>query len=153
MTKIIIVATTCLLMLIFGGRSIAHDTAELTAEQPIIEETVESPTTVAYYFYNTVRCKSCLAIESMSHEVIESEFAAEIASGRLVWQMKNLDEEENEHFIEDYKLYTKSLVLVEFENGEQTRWQNCTKVWELLNKEEEFKQYVSDEVTAFLGKQ
>ena len=143
----------CLILLAIGGSVAAHDMIELTSQEPLVEEATAAPVTIAYYFYNTVRCKSCLAIETMSHEVIEQEFADEIASGRLVWQMKNLDEEENEHFIEDYKLYTKSLVLVEFVNGEQTKWQNCTKVWELLNKEKKFKKYVREEVKTFLGEQ
>ncbi|MCB9357386.1 MAG: hypothetical protein H6505_02345 [Calditrichaeota bacterium] len=108
-------------------------------------------TNVAYYFFNTVRCASCLKIEKYSHEAIETGFADQIASGTLTWMMKNLDEEENEHFIEDYKLFTKALVLVRYEDGKQVKWKNCDKVWELLNDEAEFKKYVEAQVAEFLG--
>ena len=65
--------------------------------------------------------------------------------------MKNLDEDANAHFIDDYKLFTKSLVLVRYENGQQTKWKNCDKVWELLHDEAAFKKYVESEVASFLG--
>jgi agmatine/peptidylarginine deiminase len=92
-----------------------------------------------------------LKIEKYSHEAIEAGFADQLASGNLSWMMKNLDEETNAHFIDDYKLFTKALVLVRYENGQQVKWKNCDKVWELLNDEAEFKKYVEAQVAEFLG--
>ena len=63
----------------------------------------------------------------------------------------NTDEEENKHFMDDFQLYTKSLVVVEMKNGEQIRWKNCTKVWELLMDKKAFQDYVQNEVRGFLG--
>lgn len=151
--KRVILSLSLIVLLAIGGFSFAEETAQPANATQTVETAPEGPVTIAYYFYNTIRCKSCLAIESMSHAVIETDFADDVAGGKLVWQMKNLDEDENAHFIDDYKLYTKSLVLVEYQNGEQTRWKNCTRVWELLNDETKFKQYVHDEVAAFLAKQ
>jgi hypothetical protein len=106
---------------------------------------------VAYYFYTTQRCASCYKIETYSHEAIEKGFADAIKSGKLEWKMLNTDLPENKRFIEDYSLFTKSLVLVKEENGKQTSWKNCNKVWELLNNKEAFESYVQKEVRSYLG--
>lgn len=140
MKRIIVIA---LFVLTFAGQSSAQDVAADT--------TAPQVTNVAYYFYNTVRCPSCLKIEKYSHESIEQSFAEKITAGELSWMMKNLDDEANAHFIDDYKLFTKALVLVRYENGEQVKWKNCDKVWELLHDEAAFKKYVETEVAAFLG--
>ena len=39
-------------------------------------------------------------------------FAKDIAAGRLEWRLVNIQNPENRHFIQDYQLFTKSLVLV-----------------------------------------
>ena len=108
-------------------------------------------TNVAYYFYNTIRCSNCLKIEKYSHEAIENGFSEQLASGELSWMIKNLDEEANEHFVDDFQLFTKALVLVRYENGKQVKWKNCDKVWDYLNDEAEFKKYVEAQVAEFLG--
>lgn len=137
------ITVLALFLLTFAGQSVAQDVAADT--------TAPQVTNVAYYFYNTVRCPSCLKIEKYSHESIEQSFAEKITAGELSWMMKNLDDEANAHFIDDYKLFTKALVLVRYENGEQVKWKNCDKVWELLHDEAAFKKYVETEVAAFLG--
>lgn len=108
---------------------------------------------IAYYFHTTARCASCRQIETDSHAAIEAGFAEELADGRLVWRMVNVDEEGNEHFMEDYQLFTKSLVLVEQVKGKEVRWKNLPKVWELLQQKERFYAYVQGEVRAYLAPQ
>lgn len=106
---------------------------------------------IAYYFHTTQRCANCYKIETYTGEAIETEFAAELQSGRLIWRMVNTDETANEHFLTDYKLYTKSVVLVDMRDGKQVRWKNLEKVWTHLRDKEKFQKYVRDEVRAWLG--
>jgi hypothetical protein len=105
---------------------------------------------IAYYFHGKARCANCMKIESWSHEAIAAAYAKELADGRLAWKVVDVETKGNEHFVEDYQLYTKSLVLVEQTGGKQTRWKNCAKVWEHLNSRERFLAYVQDEVAAYL---
>jgi len=42
----------------------------------------------------------------------------------------NYEDPENRHFIKRYKLVTKSLILVNIVDGEQTDWTNLKLVWE-----------------------
>ena len=105
---------------------------------------------IAYYFHTTYRCPTCLKIEAYTKEAIETGFAKGLRDGSLVFQVINIEEPANVHFVQDYQLYTKSVVLVEFKNGKQARWKNLSKVWELVGNKEVFSQYIRDEVTLYL---
>jgi hypothetical protein len=114
------------------------------------DTTVLDHRVIAYYFHGNQRCASCRQIEAYSHTAIEAAFAKELASGRLVWRLVNVDEKANEHFVKDYELFTKSLVLVDESDGKQLRWKNLAKVWELLPYKERFFDYVQAEVRGYL---
>ena len=105
-----------------------------------------------YYFHTTQRCASCKKIEALSAEAIRSGFERELRDGTLEWHAVNLDEPGNQHFVHDYELYTKSLVVVDVANGRQERWKNLPKIWELLRDEAAFRQYVQGEARAYLEK-
>ena len=105
---------------------------------------------VAYYFHGNLRCRTCKTIEAYSEEAIQSEFADELASGRLVWRVVNIDEPENKHFVKDFELVTKSLVLTEYQDGEVTRWENLKQVWQLVRDKEQLLAYVRSSTRRFL---
>lgn len=105
-----------------------------------------------YYFHGTARCVSCRTIEALSEEAIKTGFPKELASGRIVWKVVDVDLEENRHFIDDYTLYTKSVVVVETHKGKQLRWKNLDRVWKLLKDRKAFIKYVQDDVRAWLEK-
>ena len=62
----------------------------------------------------------------------------------------NVDEPGNEHYWDDYKLESKSLVIVLFRNGKQVKWENLKDVWLLLEDETGFHQYVKNNISALL---
>jgi len=103
-----------------------------------------------YYFHTTQRCASCKKIEAWSDAAIRAAFERALGAGSLEWEVINIDDPLNRHFVDDYKLYTKSLIVVDRVNGEQTRWKNLEKVWQLLQNEASFRQYVQSEIRAYL---
>jgi hypothetical protein len=105
---------------------------------------------VAYYFHGSFRCRTCRTIEAYSEEAIRSEFADELALGRLAWRVVNVDQSENEHFVEDFELVTRSLVLAEYRDGEVIRWENLKQVWQLVRDKERFLDYVRSSTRKFL---
>jgi len=105
---------------------------------------------VAFYFHGNFRCNNCRKIERYSREAVEKYFAEQFINKTLVFSVINTDLPENAHFIEDYQLYTKSLVIAEFKNGRQVRWKNLTGVWNYLNDREKFYDYVRSEIRAYL---
>jgi len=107
-------------------------------------------TVVAYYFHGNFRCQTCRKIETLSREAVESGFPEDLKAGRLAWRVVNVEEAGNEHFIQDYQLFSKSLVLVAKEGEKQTRWKNLQEVWTLVGDKDAFIQYVQDEIRAYL---
>jgi hypothetical protein len=108
---------------------------------------------LAYYFHSTQRCASCRRIEAWSREALEGAFPEELGDGRLVWLPVNIDEKENKHFVKDYQLFTKSLVLVDERGGDAARWKNLPRVWQLLRDQDGFFRYVREETDAFLAEE
>jgi hypothetical protein len=105
---------------------------------------------VAYYFHGNVRCATCRKIEAYTGEAIDSGFAAELKSGLLEWHAINTDSSQNEHYLEDYQLYTKSVILSDLHHGKQTRWKNLDKIWTLTGDKSDFMKYIQDEVRILL---
>ncbi len=110
----------------------------------------EPATIYVTYFHTTARCVSCLKIEDFTNATMTMSFAGPIAEKRIVWRVLNVDRPENNHFVKDYGLYTKSVVVSEVKNGREIRWKNLDQVWQLLRDPEAFQGYVEREVRAFL---
>jgi hypothetical protein len=106
---------------------------------------------VAFYFHGNVRCATCRKIEAYADEAIRSAFPAELEAGALTWQTINIDEPENKHFIEDFQLTTRSVVLAEYRDGEVVRFENLRLVWQLVGDKDGFLKYVRDSTGAFIG--
>lgn len=104
----------------------------------------------AYYFHGNFRCANCRRIEAWTRETLEAAFAEDLRQGRLAWSRVNVQERGNEHFTQDFKLYTRSVVLVEFEGGQRKRYKNLQRIWRLLGNEQAFQEYIREEVSAFL---
>lgn len=106
---------------------------------------------IAYYFHTNTRCSTCIKIEQYSHEAIEQGFPTELKNGALEMRIVNYEQPENRHFIQDYKLVSKSLVLVNMVNGKQTKWTNLKMVWQLTGHKDAFLNYVRKEVRGYLS--
>jgi hypothetical protein len=106
---------------------------------------------VAYYFHTTQRCVTCRKIEALSREAVQNSFANELKNGILVFQIVNVEEPQNRHYIQDFKLYTKSLVITKVAGDKTERFRNLPKVWELVYSSKDFTQYVKTEISSFMG--
>jgi len=102
-----------------------------------------------YYFHRTMRCPSCEKIEFLAKTAVEEAFAGELATGGMQWRAVNIDEPDNRHFEDKYRLQAQSVVVSELRDGKETRWKNLEKVWDLLDNDSEFIRYVQDEVRAY----
>ena len=107
---------------------------------------------IAYYFHGNFRCSTCRAIEALSQESIQTGFAEALKQGILEWKVVNVEEPANRHFIKDYQLYSKSLVLVKMEGDKQLEWKNLDRIWELVRDKPAFLKYVQAEISGYLKK-
>ena len=123
----------------------ATGAAEKKAEIPSEREKV-----IVYYFHGTYRCPSCTKIEKWSYEAIKDSFPKALEEDRLLWKPVNVDKPENRHFVKEYSLFTKSLIITEVKGEKQTKWKNLDKVWRLLRDQEKFSAYVTQEVKNYM---
>ncbi|HOC92888.1 MAG TPA: nitrophenyl compound nitroreductase subunit ArsF family protein [bacterium] len=105
---------------------------------------------IVYYFKTTNGCASCTYIENYTGEALRAGFKKQMDDGTIDWNVVNLDNPENKHYIQDYQLSFKSVIVAEFEDGKQTRWKNLEMVWRLYKNKPEFLTFVQDEVKAYL---
>lgn len=129
-----------------GGESIS---SAWETHREVTVEGVEARV-VAYFFYGDVHCSTCEKLENYALEALESNFAEELRSGALQWKTVDMDRREDEHFVTDFELYTKSVVLVEYENGEQVRWQNLEEIWDLVYDKPTYVDYIVSKTREFL---
>lgn len=108
---------------------------------------------VAVYFFDGGKdCATCEKLEAYAREAVETHFPEELASGVLVWLRRDMDEPENEHFVTDFELYAKSVVVVGLKDGERVRWENLEDIWELVYDRPAYIEYIRVRVGDFLGK-
>ena len=131
--------------------AVAPAPASATPEAAPAVADANGPRFVAYYFMTNVRCPSCMKIEQYTSETLQRDFVDQLDAGSLEWRVVNTDEPENAHFVDDYQLHTKSVVVVELEDGQEKRWKNLDKVWELLGNRDTFQDYVAEELNAFIS--
>lgn len=105
---------------------------------------------IVYYFHTNYRCATCIKIEKYTRESIEAAFAKELKSGEIEFRSINVDLPDNKHYVNDYKLFTKSVILSDVAQGKELRWKNLSKVWELIRNQTKFKDYVKNETAAYL---
>lgn len=102
-----------------------------------------------YYLYDSVRCDSCRKIEAYTREAVQQGFESQMA---VDWSPLNTDKPENAHYLKDFKLISKSVVVVEYDGGKQVRWKELDRIWDLLKDKAAFKKYIRDEVQGYLPK-
>ena len=122
-------------------------TSDLSAQSPEIKQ---GNSVTVYYFYGTFRCKNCYNMEQWTKELVETAFKGEVDAGKLSFKMFNTDEKDNKHFIKEYGLYTKSVVLSLVKDGKEARYSNLAKVWSFLDSKEKFQEYVKGEIENYL---
>jgi hypothetical protein len=134
--------------LVFAASGNAPATADTTVASGKINHTV-----IVYYLYFTPRCETCMNMEAFAKEAVETGFVNELKQGAVEWHSYDTGKKEYEHYWSDFKLETKSLVMVDVQDGKPVHWKNCEKIWDLVGDKPDFLKYVQDEVRAYLSKQ
>lgn len=88
------------------------------AQQPARTGTTASTTRIDVIdFHNEHRCKTCLTIQSLTEEVLNSNFAAEKKAGTVTFRLVNVEDETNAKLAEEFGAYGTALFLHVRKNG------------------------------------
>ncbi len=64
---------------------------------------------------------------------METRFADQLKSGELVFRTLNVGLPENKHFVDDYRLVSKTVIVSIRKNGAESSFENLQDVWFKLN--------------------
>lgn len=114
---------------------------------------IKKPSTkyVVYYFYNGKRCVTCKNIENYTEQTVVRDFSQSLVDRRITFFPVNIDQKNNEHFIDDFNLTTKTVVLAEYKDNKCVKSKQLGKIWELAHDKKLFDAYVREEISAFSG--
>ncbi len=99
-----------------------------------------------YYFHGNQRCMTCNKIEQLTKQAVEKKYADELASGKIVFRAVNVEEPVNEHFVKDFSLTTRSVVMQK--NG---NFKKFDEVWTFVREPEKFTEYIQDGVSRMIS--
>ena len=129
MQKIITILTLTLIMMSCSGSS-------KKVEQP--KQNANSDTTEVLYFHDKQRCITCIAIENLSREVVDS-----IGNDRVVMKIIDISKPENQAVADKYEVSWSALILVK---GDKKVDMTETGFGYAKNQPEVFKSKLSDAI-------
>jgi hypothetical protein len=106
--------------------------------------------TVVYYFHGNMRCASCKKIEAYTKEAIRSGFPKALKNGSLELKVVNVEDPGNDHYVEDFQLYSRSVVVEKRSGNKREQWKNLDRVWNLVRNKTAFMEYVQKETLALM---
>ena len=125
----------------FGKYSAARPQAALPSGQAA--ETVR-----VYYMHATFRCVTCNAIEKMTRQLLESKYIKQMQDGSIVFA--EVDFQKNEQMAKQFDVISSCVVVARIKDGKVTVFDRLDKVWELLDKPDEFSAYISSAIDKLL---
>jgi hypothetical protein len=115
---------------------------------PVVEGV--EPRWAVYFFYNDVYCDTCERLEGYAFEAVQKHFGDRLESGDITWRSFDMTTPQNEHYAIDFDLYSKSVVLIELHEGEEIRWKNLEKIWDLVDDEPAYIDYIQKTFNEFM---
>lgn len=114
--------------------------------EPIIADKIE-----IVHFHGTQQCSSCIAVGKYAKKTIEENFPEEYESGKIVFKDINGELNENQLIVMKFKASGSSLFINSIIDGKDNIKED-TKVWSLVNSEEQYINYFKDKLNTLLGK-
>jgi len=135
---------TCLALSLMLGCTASPTTPPVTnegeqsTEDSASDTSLGAPDTVeVVYFHRTQRCYSCKYVEARTRYTLETYFKDELASGRLTFQVINVQDQANADIVKKYGAYTSSLFINTLKD-DTAHIEEATNVYSLIGKDEAF---------------
>jgi len=102
------------------------------------------------YFHRTQRCSKCLYAEAGIRYTVETYFADELASGRVTFQVINVQDGENAAIVNKYGAFTSSLFINTVRGGTD-HIEEVKDIWLVLGNDEAFVNVVRSKIEKSLS--
>jgi len=97
------------------------------------------------YFHRAQRCYSCIYAEEGTRYTVETYFADELASGKVTFEVFNVEDDENATIVKKYGAFTSSLFINTIRDGTDYI-EEVTDIWFALGKDEAFMEIVKSKI-------
>ena len=97
------------------------------------------------YFHRTQRCYSCRYMEDAALDTVETYFADELASGKVTFQVFNVEEEKNADIVGKYQASYLSLYINTVKDGTD-HIELVTDVYPLIGNDEAFAETLKSKI-------
>ena len=97
------------------------------------------------YFHRTHRCYGCVYAEDQTRYTVETYFADELASGKVTFQVINVEDEQNAAIVKKYRAYTSSLFINTVRDGTD-HIQEVMDIWYHLGDDAALVAVVKDKI-------
>jgi hypothetical protein len=99
-----------------------------------------------YYLHSSARCVTCRAVEAQTHEVLQSDFAAELKAGTIVWKSLNYEAPPADELAKKFGVASFAVVLAKMQGGEVAAWKKLDRAGAIVGDEPRFAAYVREEL-------
>ena len=105
---------------------------------------------IVYYFHRKFRCQSCEVLESTLQSTMQVTYADHFGTGRLAMCVVNLDDPNNRQYLEQFEIFSNSVVIVEKRGGNILRFKTVESIWDVSEDGEAISHLLQAEVEGFL---
>jgi len=144
-----------IILLIIAGVffSCGNNSSISTANKPVEElrKNMATDRVEVMFFHNHERCSSCLNMEKLTKEVVDTYFTQQVKDGKLVLLIIDIEDKNNTEVTDDYQVIWTSLYLNKWQNGTESR-HNMTE-FAFLNVDsspDEFKEGIRKQIEELL---
>jgi hypothetical protein len=95
-----------------------------------------------YHFHATRQCVTCKTVGAFSEETVNTYFANELKSGKLVYAHVNVDLPENKDLVDKYEAKGSSLLIGVYGKDGSFLKQEDTNVWYKIDNKTDFMNYL-----------
>ena len=159
-----VIAIALIIAVAFSGcvedTSTSPNTADNNAgaiHEPLLEEQRETQESGSiekievYHFHGTHQCYSCITVGDYAEETINTYFADEVASGKIVFGHINGELPENQELVKKYGVTGSSLWIGVYDSGGKFSKEQNTNVWYKLGDKQEYLAYLKEVIETKLS--
>lgn len=103
-------------------------------------------------FHTTTRCDQCLRMEKYINEVLDESYKELVEGKKLQFKMIKMDHPDQRYLVETFDLYTASVVLVRFNDWQETNTIILRDSWKYTQDEAWFKDRINSKLKILLNK-
>jgi len=101
------------------------------------------------YFHRVQRCYGCIYAETGTRYTVETYFADELASGKLTFEVFNVEHKQNATIVKKYGAFTSSLFVNTIRDGTD-HIEEVTDIWFVLGNDQAFVEAVKSKIETSL---